>query len=387
MSGTSFGFSIEEGTQEDHDYFDDTSSETSSDDDFGMFDEYDDEDEDEDDLPFLSNISNNNSNVLRGSMNFNQEDNFTSNQQNLEFPVWETGETINKTNREKLNSTIDVLGKFLDLKNPYLVQSVSSFLSHQVPFQVFLNFVSRVPLEKLGNNTKNEEEEKEKEKSNLKKPFEFYTPRELDLELADYASKLDETENVNEKEKENEQEKGNEKDKTEEEIKMEKEKETIAIRRSYKVTVLLSKNTTPTTRLLETHFNTICKQVFETLKPYSKGSFFHFESIFDVLLAFDPLKMYETMIENSLELFHYFTHYTYNQCVSNCLIKLISCTIPEKELETDFYKLKVTLFKALGSNEFHFIKGLFYQVKNSQVPRRQKFENKEFKLPQPEQLK
>ncbi|KAJ6233679.1 retinitis pigmentosa 1-like 1 protein [Anaeramoeba flamelloides] len=382
MSGTNFGFSIEEGTQEDHDYFDDTSSETSSDDDFGMFDEYDEDDDDDDDnLPFLSNFSNDNNNVI-GSTNLNQEDNFTSNQLKLDFPAWETGETINKTNQEKLNSTADVLAEFLDMKNTYLAQSVSSFLSHKVPFQVFLNFISRVPLEKLEKITK----EEKTEKNDKNKPFGLYTPRELDLELADYASKLDGTkkENENEKEKENENEKEKEKKKEkekenekekekekekeqnkEEQTKMEKEKETLAIRRSYKVTILLSKNTSSTTRLIETHFDTICKQLFETLKPYSKGSLFHFESLFDILLAFNPLRMYEMMSENSLELFHNFTHYTYNQSISNCLIKFFSYTMPQKQLESNFYKLKVELFKSLGCNEFHFIKGLFHQIKGS----------------------
>eukprot|EP01155_Anaeramoeba_flamelloides_P000996 Anaeramoba_flamelloidesa1054062_16.p1 GENE.a1054062_16~~a1054062_16.p1 ORF type:complete len:113 (+),score=26.13 a1054062_16:32-340(+) len=50
MSGSGFGFSIEEGNREDHNFYGDTSSDTSSDDDdFEMFDEYgiDDDDDNE----------------------------------------------------------------------------------------------------------------------------------------------------------------------------------------------------------------------------------------------------------------------------------------------------------------------------------------------------
>ncbi|KAJ6226377.1 nnp-1 protein putative nuclear protein 1 nop52 [Anaeramoeba flamelloides] len=369
MSGSGFGFSIEEGNQEDHDYFDDTSSETSSDDDFEMFNEYgEDDDDDEDDLPFLSNITNNNSKI-GSSVDFFEKGNSSSSEQlQLDFPVWENNETINKTNQEKLNSTIDVLGQFLDMKSSYLTQSVASFLTHKVPLQVFINFVSRLSIEQMGSHTK---DEVKTEKNDFDKSFDFYTPRELDLELADYASKLETTKKVNEKENEKENGNGNgngkekeketEKEKNEEDI----EKETLAIRRSYKVTILLSKNTSSTTRLLETHFETICKQLFETLKPYSKGSLFHFESLFDILLTFNPKKMYELLLENKLKLFLPLTHYTYDQSISNCLIKLISYTISQKELEKDFLRLKVALLKVLGGEDFHFIKGLFSQIRKS----------------------
>ncbi|KAJ6249281.1 hypothetical protein M0813_17165 [Anaeramoeba flamelloides] len=59
-------------------------------------------------------------------------------------------------------------------------------------------------------------------------------------------------------------------------------------------------------------------------------------------------------------------HYTHNQCISNCLINLLSYSEIRNEYQTNFYRLKVTLFKNMSSNEeIHFVKGLFRQIMNS----------------------
>ncbi|KAJ3451288.1 hypothetical protein M0812_04958 [Anaeramoeba flamelloides] len=150
------------------------------------------------------------------------------------------------------------------------------------------------------------------------------------------------------------------------ENKEELERESSAVKRSHKITVLLGKQSKQTYDFVRECFRPICSQLFTILNPVSKGNFFHFESIFETLLKLDPVKMYELILENSMEYLILLLHYTHNQCISNCLINLLSYSEIRNEYQTNFYRLKVTLFKNMSSNEeIHFVKGLFRQIMNS----------------------
>ncbi|KAJ3430976.1 hypothetical protein M0812_02651 [Anaeramoeba flamelloides] len=407
MTGLGYGFGMGNlGDDDQDDYFDDSSNQTSSEDE-EIFNYND--DDDEDNFDFLNDLDDDDENEF--GWNQNNTDNTRSDEEsdkasNFKFPSWERDEKINLTDSEKIDSTVEIIREFLDMKLSIIAGEMKSFLMNEGPCRLFINFLSRVPLENI---IQNQSQEKENEKDTQKvKGVEKQNNNEEENKENEN-KKIEEKETEKEKEKEQEQEKGKEQElekekeskekksspftllenrtidlkiadkintldeKTEKEKnelnlenKEELEKESISVKRSYKITVLLGKQSKQTYDFVRECFRPICSQLFTILNPNSKGNFFHFESIFETLLKLDPVKMYELILENSMEYFILLLHYTHNQCVSNCLINLLSYSEIRNEYQTDFYRLKVTLFKNISSNEeIHFVKGLFRQIMNS----------------------